>query len=112
MKTLSKRLTASDKEFIRYYVISRESRVKTVTDEAAAERLETDSAVCIAVSSSARNGVVGTAGAIELRPSAQSDPRIETMSPTLGLRSEYNPYSGELAAMASDYDALSKLKYR
>ena len=55
-------------------------------------------AICnmrVAVSSSSRNEVVGVAGAAQ-RPGSP----CKTFSFTLGKRSEQNPYSGELAAMA------------
>ena len=49
----------------------------------------------IAVSSSSRNGVVGVGSTIETTGSSR-----QTFSFTLGRRSEQNPYSGELVAMA------------
>ena len=68
--------------------------------------------VRIAISSSARNGVVGIGGVTDFQTSAQSDPRIETFSSTLGMRSEQNPYSGELAAMAKALKSLPQIRYR
>ena len=76
-----------------------EKRLRVVTDEAAVEETDTDYAVRIAVSSSARNGLVGIGGAIRLAISRRSS-RLETFSSTLGTRSQQNPYSGELAAIA------------
>ena len=69
----------------------------------------------MAVSSSARNGVVGAGGAIELRMSARRLPGNGNVSisfsSTLGQRAEQNPYSGELVAMADGLDALPKLRF-
>ncbi|KZL82765.1 reverse transcriptase domain protein, partial [Colletotrichum incanum] len=62
--------------------------------------LETTSTVRVAVSSSVRGGMVGIGGAVQKRPGLQADPEPEHFSFTLGLRSEQNPYSAELAAMA------------
>ena len=56
--------------------------------------------VQVAVSSSARNGVVGVGGAIQIPVSVRGGPQLETFSFTLGMREEQNPYSGELAAIA------------
>ena len=91
-----------------------EKRVQTIADESALRQLEMGWAVRIAVSSSARNDVVGIGGAIEIRKSARSDPRNETLSfsSTLGIREEQNPYSGELAAMANALNTLPKLRFR
>jgi hypothetical protein len=50
--------------------------------------------------------------AIEIRASSQSDLTVETFSSTLGLRIDQNPYSGELAAMATALSRLPMLRYR
>ena len=75
-----------------------EKRVQTITDETAAE--EVDAAVRVAVSSSARKGLVGIGGATQMATSARSKPKRRTFYATIGTRSQQNPYSGELAAMA------------
>jgi hypothetical protein len=64
----------------------------------------------IAVSSSARNEVVGFGGVIQKQPPKYKKPRLKTFSVTLGARSEQNPYSGELAAMAHALKTLPALK--
>ena len=55
---------------------------------------------------------MGTGGVTEFQTSAQSDPRIETFSSTLGIRLEQNLYSGELAAMAKALNLLPRIRYR
>ena len=65
-----------------------------------------------AVSSSARNGVVGVGGVIEIPASARGGPKLERFSFTLGMRTEQNPFSGELAAMAYALRHLPDLEYR
>ncbi|KOS36535.1 hypothetical protein ACN38_g12716 [Penicillium nordicum] len=54
----------------------------------------------IAVSSSARNELVGFGVAIEKQPPRYRKLRLKTLSVTLGARAEQNPFSAELAAMA------------
>ncbi|RYN85679.1 hypothetical protein AA0119_g13223, partial [Alternaria tenuissima] len=83
-----------------------EKRVQTVVENAA-QGLEANWAVRIAVSSSARNGVVGMGGAISIQ-------NIEkrSFSVTLGKREEQNPYAAELAAMAEALSRLPKLRFR
>ena len=44
-------------------------RIPSITDDTAAEQLNADWAVHIAVSSSARNGVVGVGGVIQMQAS-------------------------------------------
>jgi hypothetical protein len=56
--------------------------------------------VRIAVSSSARNGiVVGMGGVVRIPLSMRGGPRDETFTMTLGPRTEQNPFSAELAAL-------------
>jgi len=69
-------------------------------------------AVRVAVSSSARNGVVGIGGIIDLPASVRGGPNLESFSFTLGIRTEQNPCAGELAAMAYVLRHLPDLKYR
>ncbi|KAI2930361.1 hypothetical protein CBS147321_10549 [Aspergillus niger] len=52
----------------------------------------------IAISSSARNGMVGFGVAIEKQPPRYRKLKLKTFSMTLGARSEQNPFSAELAA--------------
>ncbi|KAI3281150.1 hypothetical protein DTO002I6_9949 [Penicillium roqueforti] len=54
----------------------------------------------IAVSSSARNELVGFGVAIEKQPPRYRKLKLKTLSVTLGARAEQNPFSAELAAMA------------
>jgi len=88
--------------------------VQTITDDSALKRLDADWGVRIAVSSSARNGVVGMDGAMEVRKLVRNGQRCEIMSfsSTLGKRDEQNPYSGELAAMANALTAPPTLRVR
>ena len=93
-----------------------EKRIPIVADESAARHLDRPWAVHVAVSSSARNGIVGVGGAIELRTSTRLLPSNPTasvaFSSTLGTREEQNPYSGELIAMGDALDTLPKLRFR
>lgn len=54
----------------------------------------------VAVSSSARNGMVGSGGVIQVACPTLTRPRCEPFSFALGTRTEQNPLSGELAAIA------------
>ena len=89
-----------------------EKRTQTITDDAVMELTDGDAAIRIAVSSSARNGVLGMGRAIEIQASSQSDLTVETFSSTLGLRIDQNPYSGGLTAMATPLSRLPILRYR
>ncbi len=89
-----------------------EKRVQTITDETAAMQADAGWAVRIAVSSSARNDVVGMGGVVELPASGSDNSKVETFSSTLGTRSGTEPYSGELAAMAYALRSLPKLRFR
>jgi hypothetical protein len=64
----------------------------------------------IAVSSSARNGLVGFGVAIEKQPPRYQKLKLKTFSLTLGARSEQNPFSAELAAIAHMLNRLVGLK--
>jgi ribonuclease HI len=68
--------------------------------------------VGVAVSSSARNGLVGVGGVIRIKVKGKTDPRSETFSLTLGPRNEQNPYSGELAAMAHALRMMPNVRRR
>ena len=87
-------------------------RVQTVADGIIVERIDADWTVRIAVSILARNGVVGVGGAVQLVASVHRSPKLETFSSTLGMRSEQNLYSGELAAIAHALNSLPKLRFR
>ncbi|OKO93668.1 hypothetical protein PENSUB_11947 [Penicillium subrubescens] len=60
----------------------------------------------IAVSSSARNELVGFGVAIEKQPPRYRKLKLKTVSVTLGARAEQNPFSVELAAMAYALDMV------
>ncbi|KAK6206220.1 reverse transcriptase [Colletotrichum tabaci] len=77
-----------------------EERVKVVVDGAETRETGVAETVRIAVSSSARNGIVGVGGVVQKPAAVGDDPEPESFSFTLGPRSEQNPYSGQLAAMA------------
>jgi ribonuclease HI len=68
--------------------------------------------VGVAVSSSARNGLVGVGGVTRIKVKGKTDARSETFSITLGPRNEQNPYSGELAAMAHALRLLPNVRRR
>jgi ribonuclease HI len=70
-----------------------------------------DQAVRVAVSSSARNGLVGAGAVIEVS-AAGARPRLERHSFTLGLRTEQNPFSGELAAIAQALKCMPEMRDR
>ncbi|KAJ6093610.1 hypothetical protein N7486_008899 [Penicillium sp. IBT 16267x] len=63
-----------------------------------------------AVSSSARNELVGFGVAIEKRPPRYRKLKLKSFFVTLGARSEQNPFSAELAAMAHTLNMLVGLK--
>ena len=75
--------------------------------ENAAQRLEANWAVRIAVSSLSRNGVVGIGGAISIQNN-----ETRSFLTTLGKREEQNLYSAELAAMVEALSRLLKLQFR
>ncbi|KAJ5737265.1 uncharacterized protein N7483_002390 [Penicillium malachiteum] len=60
---------------------------------------ESGGSMQIAISGSARNGLVGFGIAIEKQPPRYRKPRLKALSITLGVRSEQNPFSAELAGM-------------
>ena len=64
----------------------------------------------IALSSSARNELVGFGVAIEKQPPRYRKVRLKTLSVTLSARTEQNPFSAELAAMAHTLKTLVGLK--
>ncbi|KAJ0133094.1 Uncharacterized protein HZ326_23838 [Fusarium oxysporum f. sp. albedinis] len=90
-------------------------RVQTIVDDGdslGTTQADLGWAVRAAVSSSARNGVVGVGGVIEIPASVRGGPELERFSFTLGMRTEQNPFSGQLAAMAYALRHLPDLEYR
>ena len=87
-----------------------ENRVQAITNETTTTQWNADHDVRIAVSSSARNDLVGVGGAAMLPTSVYGSPKLGTFSSTLGPRSEQNPYSGELAAMERALGTLPPLR--
>ena len=64
----------------------------------------------VAVSSSARNRLMGFRVTIKKQPPRYRKLKLKTFSVTLGARSEQNPFSAELAAMAHTLNMLAGLK--
>ena len=89
-----------------------QTRTQSLVGKAMAEQASSCAAVRVAVSSSARNGIVGAGGAIEIHRSAQSERKIETFSTTIGMREGQNPYSGEIGAIARALGLLPKVRFR
>jgi hypothetical protein len=87
-----------------------EERVRSDSHDVPETQTEAGGVMRIAVSSSARNEMVGFGVAIEKQPPRYRKPRLKTFSVTLGARTEQNPYSGELAAMADALGTLRGLK--
>jgi hypothetical protein len=87
-----------------------EERVQTDIDEPQESQTEAGRYMQIAVSSSAGNELVGFGGAIEKQPPRYRKVKLKAFSVTLGVRSEQNPYSAELAAMACALNMLPGLK--
>lgn len=83
----------------------RRGRLKTVMDRSTDE-VCAGWTVAVAVSSSARNDMVGVGGVIHTKSTERNHSKQDVFSFTLGPRSEQNPFSGELAAIAY---ALRKL---
>ncbi|EAQ85551.1 hypothetical protein CHGG_09565 [Chaetomium globosum CBS 148.51] len=76
------------------------------------QQKETEWAVRIAVSSSARNNMVGIGGVVRLPLPMRDGSRNEAFSVTLGSRSEQNPFSGELAAIGYALRLIRNIRYR
>jgi hypothetical protein len=87
-----------------------EERIQGDGQDLPETQTETGGVMQIAVSSSARNEMVGFGVAIEKQPPRYRKPRLKTFSVTLGARTEQNPYSAELAAMAFALSTLRGLK--
>ncbi len=96
-----KDIAIEEMETIHLFTLSPwEKRVQTITNEEITKQLDSNQAAYVAVSSLARNSVVGLGAAIKTRKRVRDDPIVETLYSTLGLRTEQNPYAAELAAMA------------
>jgi ribonuclease HI len=95
-------------ETIQPYVITPwEDRVSATIDlerERAIGAANSTQDIRIATSSSGRNDMVGIGGAIEVDSMPNSEP--VTYSVTLGIRTEQNPYTAELAAIATALKSL------
>jgi hypothetical protein len=87
-----------------------EERLQADIGQTPESQAEAGGSMQIAVSSSARNEVVGFGGVIQKQPPKYKKPRLKAFSVTLGARSEQNLYSGELAAMAHALKTLPVLK--
>ncbi|OAQ60858.1 reverse transcriptase [Purpureocillium lilacinum] len=90
-------------------------RIRTITDDddaATGTEAGADGVMHVAVSSSARNGLVGSGAVIELSPTSGQAAGLERHSFTLGLRTEQNPFSGELAAIAQALRCLPEIRNR
>lgn len=77
-----------------------DERVQTNTDGQHEPQTEAGGLMQIAVSSSARNELVGFRVAIKKQPPRNRKLKLKTFSITLGARADQNPFSAELAAMA------------
>ncbi|KAJ6436766.1 Chromo domain protein [Purpureocillium lavendulum] len=90
-------------------------RVRTITDDdhtATGIDADTGPALRVAVSSSARNGLVGSGAVIEVPSENGQGSGRERHSFTLGPRAEQNPFSGELAAIAQALRCLPEIRNR
>ncbi|KZL63694.1 putative transposable element [Colletotrichum incanum] len=88
-----------------------ESRIHTVVEEdgdRASKATQTGWAVRAATGSSARNGIVGYGTAVLLPLSHRRGGSTTTVSTTVGPRTEQNPYTAELMAIAAVLESLSK----
>ncbi|EHK19849.1 uncharacterized protein TRIVIDRAFT_193271 [Trichoderma virens Gv29-8] len=89
-----------------------EKRVQAFNYENATKQPEAEWDIRVAVSSSACNDVVGIGGVVRGTPFIDGDATSEEFSFTLGLRTEQNPYSGELAAMSHALNLLPNVSHR
>ncbi|KAJ5155683.1 hypothetical protein N7492_008486 [Penicillium capsulatum] len=107
-----RRNTTRIKKFRRYHrsPLYQEARVQTGVKAISESPTEPGGSMQIAISSSARNELVGFRVAIEKQPPRYRKPKLKTFSATLGARSEQNPFSAELAAMAHTLNMLVGLK--
>ena len=89
-----------------------EGRIRTTLNGTGIIQKEAEWAVQIAVSSSARNNMVGFGGVIRLPLPMRDSLRNEVFSVTLGSRSEQNPFSSELAAIGHALKLIRNIRYR
>jgi ribonuclease HI len=89
-----------------------EKRIQAFTYENAVKGTEAEWDIRVAVSSSARNAVVGVGGVVRGTPFISEHTTSEEFSFTLGPRAEQNPYSGELAALAHALKILPNVSQR
>jgi ribonuclease HI len=89
-----------------------EKRIQAFNYETVATQQDIEWDIRVAVSCSARNGVVGVGGVVRDTPFIDGDAASEEFSFTLGFRTEQNPYSGELAAMAHALNILPNVSHR
>lgn len=87
-----------------------ETRMQTDVEAMPDPQTAPGGSIQIAVSSSARNGLVGFGVAIEKQPPRYQKLKLKTFSVTLGARSEQNPFSAELVAIAHTLNRLVGLK--
>lgn len=76
-----------------------DERVSTLSDDSVEGKAPAGWNIRLAVSSSARNGVVGVGGAMQGPLATQERTTQLTFSFTIGPRTEQSPYSGQLAAI-------------
>ncbi|KAJ5449493.1 uncharacterized protein N7458_005942 [Penicillium daleae] len=122
-----RRSTAGIKKFRRYHrsplyqvadalksikmeTLETETRMQTDVEAMPDSQTVPGGSMQAAVSSSARNGLVGFGVAIEKQPPRYRKLKLKTFSVTLGARSEQNPFSAELAAIAHTLNMLVGLK--
>ncbi|CEJ62734.1 Putative Reverse transcriptase [Penicillium brasilianum] len=87
-----------------------ETRVQTDVEAMADSHAVPGGSIQVAVSSSARNRLVGFGVAIKKQPPRYRKLKLKSFFVTLGARSEQNPFSAELAAMAHTLNMLAGLK--
>ncbi|KAJ5640286.1 uncharacterized protein N7484_008148 [Penicillium longicatenatum] len=87
-----------------------EERVQTDNHEVPETQADAGGRMQIAVSSSARNELVGFGVAIEKQPPRYRKLKLKTHSVTLSARAEQNAYCAGLAAMANALDTVPGLK--
>jgi ribonuclease HI len=87
-----------------------ETRMQTDVEAMADSHTVPGGSIQVAVSSSARNGLVGFGVAIKKQPPRYRKLKLKSFFVTLGARSEQNPFSAELAAMAHTLNMLAGLK--
>lgn len=77
-----------------------EKRVQTITKKEITRQPDSNRAAYIAISSLARNGLVGLGAAIKTYKRVRDDPIVKMLFSTLGPRTEQSLYIVELAAIA------------